>query len=81
MRHDGTLPDVVQWEDSLADPDELVITFGVDPRTDEADADMVRLDGVPGLQPSDLREIEEELGARADYPGWSAFSTRPARLG
>src|SRR3954469_5414252 len=51
-------------------PNELVVTFGVDPRADEADADMVRLDGVPGLQPPDLREIEEELGAAASVgPG------------
>ena len=36
MRHDGTLPDVVQWEDSLADPDELVIL--PDQTADDTDA-------------------------------------------
>lgn len=44
---------------------EVAVTFGVDPRTDEVDEDMVRLDGVPGLQPTDLREIEAELGVSA----------------
>jgi len=51
-------------------PNELVLTFGVDPRTSEVDIDMVRLDGVPGLQPSDLREIEGDLDVSASVePG------------
>src|SRR3954454_12272767 len=47
------------------EPNELAVTFGVDPRTDEVDVDMVRLDGVPGLQPEDLQEIERELDVSA----------------
>jgi hypothetical protein len=45
--------------------DELVVTFGVSARTGEMDADTVRLDGVPGLRPRDLRESEGDLGVAA----------------
>ena len=56
---------------------ELVLTFGVDPRTDEVEADMVRLDGVPGLQPADLREIESVLDVTASVePAASALVLR-----
>jgi hypothetical protein len=46
-------------------PNELAITFGVDPRIDETEAEMVRLDGVPGLQPADLSEIAADLSVQA----------------
>lgn len=51
-------------------PNELVLTFGVDPGTPEVENGMVRLDGVPGLQPPDLREIEVDLDVSASVePG------------
>jgi hypothetical protein len=52
------------------EPNELAVTFGVDIRAGEVDIDMVRLDDVSGLQPPDLRDIEEDLGVTASVqPG------------